>query len=122
MTSGRGGANAYAQETGAIDLAHLERATFGDEALAREVLGLFERQAERLVEQIAEARTVRARRETAHTLKGAARGVGAHAVAQAAEALEAAAADGDRFPGALTHLSTLVAVARLAVAGMLARR
>lgn len=122
MSSRKGGAEACAQDTGAIDLAHLERATFGDEALARELLVLFERQAEKLVGQIAEAHTVRTRREVAHTLKGAARGVGAHAVAQAAEELEAAAADADRFPGALAHLTALVAVARLAVAGLLARR
>jgi HPt (histidine-containing phosphotransfer) domain-containing protein len=109
-------------EAGPIDLAHLKRATMGDEALAREVLTLFERQAEKLVEDIAHARSVRTRREVAHALKGAARNVGAFAVADAAEELEAMSGDLERFGGALAQLSTLVAVARLSIAGLLTRR
>lgn len=113
---------AAAEPRHAIDLAHLEQATFGDEALAREVLTLFDRQAEKLIVQIADAPSARTRREVAHLLKGAARGVGAHAVAAAAEEVEATAADPERFGGALAHLSALVAVARLAIAGLTARR
>jgi HPt (histidine-containing phosphotransfer) domain-containing protein len=105
----------------AIDLAHLERATFGDKALAREVLALFDRHAETLIAELADATTVHARRQAAHTLKGAARGVGAQAVAKAAERLEELAPDSERFPGALAHLATLVALARLAIAGLTAR-
>jgi HPt (histidine-containing phosphotransfer) domain-containing protein len=114
-------AGAFEPRAGAIDLAHLERATFGDKALAREVLTLFDRQAEKLVAEIAGERSVRARREAAHTLKGAARGVGAFAVAQAAEEMEAAADNPEQFAGTLAHLAALVAVARLAVAGLIAR-
>jgi HPt (histidine-containing phosphotransfer) domain-containing protein len=113
---------AAADSTGAINLAHLKRATFGDEVLAREVLGLFEAQSERLLTAITTAASAKARREAAHALKGAALGIGANAVASAAADLEAVAADETRFGGALAHLSALVAVTRLAIAGMRARR
>jgi HPt (histidine-containing phosphotransfer) domain-containing protein len=104
-----------------IDLAVLERATFGDPALAREVLSLFSERAEKLLAQIAGAADVRTRREAAHGLKGAALGVGAIAVAEAAADVETAAGDPHAFPGSLAHLSALVAVARLAIAGLLLR-
>ncbi|HEY7458875.1 MAG TPA: Hpt domain-containing protein [Xanthobacteraceae bacterium] len=111
-----------AHDAGAIDLVHLRQVTFGDEVLAREVLGLFDAQAERLLATVVSARDERARREAAHTLKGAALGVGARAVADAAADLEAVAGDPERFGGALAHLSALVAVARLAIAGLTARK
>jgi HPt (histidine-containing phosphotransfer) domain-containing protein len=111
-----------AASSGAIDLAHLQRATFGDEVLAREVLGLFDAQSERLLTAITAATNVQARREAAHALKGAALGIGANAVAKAAADVEAVAGDETRFGSALAHLSALVAVARLAIAGMRARR
>jgi HPt (histidine-containing phosphotransfer) domain-containing protein len=122
MPGRRAGAAAAIQpKSSAIDLEHLHRATFGDEVLAREVLALFDRHAETLITEIATATSMHARRHAAHTLKGAASGVGAHAVAQAAEELEALAVDPDRFAGSLAHLSALVAVTRLAVAGLIAR-
>ena len=111
-----------ASDPSAIDLAHLKRATFGDEVLAREVLGLFDAQSERLLTAITAATDARARREAAHALKGAALGIGANAVAKAAADVEAVAGDETRFGGALAHLSALVAVVRLAIAGMRARR
>lgn len=70
-----------------IDMAHLENATFGDRALQREVLGLFETQAEKLMQTI-RASGGKARAEAAHALKGAARGIGAFAVADEAEKVE----------------------------------
>jgi HPt (histidine-containing phosphotransfer) domain-containing protein len=108
--------------SGAIDLAHLRRATFGDEVLAREVLGLFDAQSERLLKAITVATTAHARREAAHALKGAALGIGANAVATAAADVEAAAGNEVQFGGAVAHLSALVAVARLAIAGLVTRR
>jgi hypothetical protein len=96
--------------------------TFGDEVLGREVLGLFDAQAERLLKAITVATTAKARREAAHALKGAALGIGANAVATAAAEVEATAGDEAHFGGAVAHLSALIAVARLAIAAIVALR
>jgi HPt (histidine-containing phosphotransfer) domain-containing protein len=74
----------------AIDRAHLARQTGGDAELAREVLGLFRDQCARQFGLIAAAGPGQASRDAAHTLVGAARGIGAFGVAAAAGALEAA--------------------------------
>src|SRR5436853_4860717 len=73
----------------AVDLAHLARMTLGEKGLEREVLDLFERQADMLLARMAveEPRMVGA---LAHTLAGSASGIGARRVAGAATALEAA--------------------------------
>lgn len=63
--------------TSLIDLDHLDRYVVGDDALRDEVLGIFEAQAEMwsaMLDPDAEDATWR---DTAHALKGAARGVGA---------------------------------------------
>jgi HPt (histidine-containing phosphotransfer) domain-containing protein len=72
-----------------IDRTHLFQMTLGDHALQREVLALFDRQIEMLIERMREAEPscVAA---LAHTLKGSARGVGAWPIARAAEGVEAA--------------------------------
>ncbi|WP_082482665.1 Hpt domain-containing protein [Methylobacterium sp. Leaf123] len=73
-----------------LDRAHLDAQTFGDADLAREVLGLFEDQCRRLMPAMAEAsRPAEERADLAHTLKGAALGVGAMRVAAASTAVEA---------------------------------
>jgi HPt (histidine-containing phosphotransfer) domain-containing protein len=73
-----------------LDRAHLDAQTFGDADLAREVLSLFEDQCRRLLPALAEeGRPAEARADLAHTLKGAALGVGAIRVAQACAAVEA---------------------------------
>src|SRR6185437_4129287 len=76
----------------AIDRAHLTRMTFGEAALERELLELFDRQAELLIARIAQSdpATVAA---LAHTLKGSAVGVGASEVAAAAAAVARARAE-----------------------------
>src|SRR5437660_6191322 len=73
---------------GPIDLAHLKRMTSGDIRLTREVLGMFASQTARLLGAVAAEPAGGA--ALAHTLKGSARAIGAFAVAEAAEALEAA--------------------------------
>ena len=60
--------------------------TLGDAELAREVLGLFVQQASDLIARL--EKLPREAASLAHTLKGSARGIGAFAVAQAAENLE----------------------------------
>lgn len=73
-----------------LDRAHLDVQTFGDADLAREVLGLFAGQCRRLLPALAEAeRPADERADLAHTLKGAALGVGAMRVAEASAAVEA---------------------------------
>ncbi|WP_407050452.1 Hpt domain-containing protein [Methyloraptor flagellatus] len=90
-----------------VDLAHLAAATFGDVALEREVLVLFLSQSAELIGRIAGVPDGQGRSELAHRLKGAAAGIGARAVAEAADRVEAG---GD--PGALCRLAEAVAEAQ----------
>lgn len=72
-----------------LDRGHLDAQTFGDADLAREVLGLFEEQCRRLLPALTEEdRSAEERADLAHTLKGAALGVGAMRVAEASAAVE----------------------------------
>jgi HPt (histidine-containing phosphotransfer) domain-containing protein len=103
---------------GAIDLSFLDRVTFRDRSLAREVLVLFGGQADSLLAVIAEAGDERTRLEAAHKLKGAARGVGAFDVARAAEEIETAK-DAAEFGAALAHLTIRITEARIALTGLI---
>ncbi|HTC83432.1 MAG TPA: Hpt domain-containing protein [Rhizomicrobium sp.] len=74
-----------------IDMSHLARYTGGDRTLNTEILKLFNGQLNDMVGQlltVVQQRDVRKWREVTHTLKGAARGVGAFAVGEAAAAAE----------------------------------
>ena len=73
-----------------LDRAHLERMTFGDRSLEREVLQLFDRQAELLIGRMRGSAPAAVAR-LAHTLKGSAMGIGAGRVARAAEDTERSA-------------------------------
>lgn len=88
-------ASPTAPAAGPIDHAHLARYTFGNQALEIEVLRLFADQAPVTLEQLREARSGKAWRDVAHTLKGSARAVGAFEVACRAEKAEALAGSGD---------------------------
>eukprot|EP01036_Dinobryon_divergens_P015116 gene15116-20449_t len=79
----------------AIDLAHLARQTGGDHDLERELLALFAQQCVHHLRTIHQAEDSRARMDAAHTLKGAARAVGAWQVAEAADAIEQRIAEAD---------------------------
>jgi len=70
-----------------IDLAHLARQTMDDRDLEREVLSLFVQQALSVRDNITEA-SAEQKRFLAHGLKGAARGVGAFAIAEWAGRVE----------------------------------
>jgi HPt (histidine-containing phosphotransfer) domain-containing protein len=74
-----------------IDLVLLSRQSLGDRALEIELLTLFERQAQQIVERFATPLgngERRWRHDLAHTLKGSALAVGATAVAAAAQIYE----------------------------------
>lgn len=71
-----------------FDAAHLARYTGGDAALKAELLGLMCAQARRCLALMADAADQDAWLNATHTLKGAARGVGAFALGDACEAVE----------------------------------
>ena len=75
-----------APDAPALDLHHLARMTLGEAELEREVLALFARQSTELLARL--ERLPREGAALAHTLKGSARGIGAFAVADAADQLE----------------------------------
>ncbi|MGJ4926295.1 Hpt domain-containing protein [Bradyrhizobium sp. HKCCYLS2038] len=103
-------------DDGPISLDLLRHMTLGDAELEREVLGMFSSQAVRLLERLQVMPEDTA--SVVHTLKGAARAIGALDVADAAEGLEAALRDGDPAD-ALAWLGTAVAQARAAIADMI---
>jgi len=74
-----------------IDMDHLARYTGGDRTLNTEILRLFNGQVNSMVDEllaVLQQRDVRKWRQVTHTLKGAARGVGAFAMGDAAAAAE----------------------------------
>jgi HPt (histidine-containing phosphotransfer) domain-containing protein len=77
-------------ETGTkpIDFSYLKRFTFSNRDLEREVLYLFAQSAPGYVRALRDARCAKDWHDSAHTLKGAARAVGAWRVARMAELAE----------------------------------
>ncbi|HEX7725057.1 MAG TPA: Hpt domain-containing protein [Rhizomicrobium sp.] len=76
-----------AAQARAVDLEHLARYTGGDVALNSEVLALFANQAAELIaklQTVLETRDLKSWKEITHSLKGAARGIGAFGFANAA--------------------------------------
>ena len=108
-----------APDDGPIDFEHLKRMTLDDAGLEQEVLAMFAAQSAQLIGRLADlpedAPTL------AHTLKGSARAIGAFAVADAADRLEAVLADGDDPSDQLSELCEAVAVARTAIEAVLRR-
>lgn len=99
-----------------IDLGHLARMTFGDRSLEREVLQLFDRQAELLLARMRSGAPP-AIGALAHTLRGSASGIGADNVAQAAQAVEQAG-NAERL-AAMDALDAAIVEARAAIAKLL---
>ncbi|BCH24678.1 histidine kinase [Mesorhizobium sp. L-8-10] len=102
-----GGESSRKACTRPIDLAHLSRQTLGDREIEREVLDLFVQQAVSVCDQLGAASPVE-RLRLAHALKGAARGVGAFAIADCVGRIETQPDDS----GAVRHLSALIEEAR----------
>jgi hypothetical protein len=104
------------RETTIIDASHLARMTLGERSLEREVLALFDRQAELLLPRIRRGSAPVAA-ANAHTLKGSALGIGAFAVARAAEAVERA--EDAELPHAIDVLGEALAAASAEIARLL---
>lgn len=94
--------------TGAVDFAYLEAFAAGDFAMVEEVLALFREQA-RIWSPMLEA-DAEGWLDALHTMKGAARGVGAFALGEACERAEAAG------PGALPAVRDALDAALLDIA------
>ena len=108
---------------GPIDMVYLARQSGGDHELEQELLALFADQCVRHLATIRQAGT-EAGCDAAHTLKGAARAIGAWQVADAAEKLERSLA-GQTSPGEHTApedlgaLCTAAEQARAAISALL---
>ena len=104
-----------------IDTEHLFRMTLGELSLQREVLALFDRQADILLPRI-RGGTPAVAAASAHTLKGSAVGIGAFKVARAAEAVEHARgceiADA-ALAGAIDRLAAVLEEAKVEIARLL---
>src|SRR5688572_28450461 len=101
----------------AIDVEHLARMTLGERSLEREVLALFDRQADMLLPRIRRGDKAVAA-ASAHTLKGSAVGIGALGVARAAEAVERA--KDAAFAEAIDTLSAVLEETKAEIARLLA--
>jgi len=103
-----------------VDLDHLSRMTLGEAKLEREVLQLFDQQAEMLLDHMT-SEAPRNIAALAHTLVGSARGIGAWKLAAAAEAVEriADAPGPTTLTAAMNRLSTAVAETQVAIAEVL---
>lgn len=111
----QGGAPTFA----VLDRDHLARMTFGDRELEREILQLFDRQSELLLERmrISEPGAIAT---LAHTLKGSAVGIGATRVARAAAEVESVAqAKPGESSRALGQLAQTVEEARAEIGALL---
>jgi HPt (histidine-containing phosphotransfer) domain-containing protein len=104
-------------QTNPVDFAFLKAQTFEDAALQRELAQLFLDQAARLLDRLPSL-DPRAQGDAAHLLKGSARGIGAVAVAAAAERYENAPAAGR--PERLAELRVAVEAAHEALTRYLA--
>jgi len=105
-----------ALEMAVLDRNHLARMTFGDHSLEREILQLFDRQSELLLDRM-RASEPAAIATLAHTLKGSAVGIGATRVAHAAAEAEAVVqAKPDESNRVIARLAQTVEEARAEIA------
>lgn len=102
-----------------IDTQHLARMTLGEASLQREVLGLFDRQADVLLPRIRRGAPPLAA-TLAHTLRGSALGIGAFSVARAAEAVEQGASGDAAVAAAIETLAAVLAEAKVEISRLLA--
>lgn len=100
-----------------IDTDHLALQTGGDHELERELLHLFAQQCVAHLRTIHAGADTKTRIDAAHTLKGAARAIGAWQVAEAADIIESSltATDARRIETAMDALALAAAEARAAI-------
>lgn len=91
-----------------VDLAHLDQYTLGDRDLQAELLQLFRDQLKSQAEELLSCTDAAAWKSAVHTLKGAARSIGAGQVAEVAQAMELVGFSDEAERAAI--LSRLVAV------------
>jgi HPt (histidine-containing phosphotransfer) domain-containing protein len=116
VRAGRPRAAVMADAAAPLDLAHLRRFTVGNKALEREVLELFSEQAPKTWEAMQLARSEKAWREAAHTLKGSAFAVGANEIARTAAEAELARGEPHRWPELLSRLDAAIRQAQAFIA------
>lgn len=109
-----------------VDMAHLARYTGGDAALNAEILQLFDTQADELVtrlQMLLEAGDKKGWHAVNHSIKGAARGIGAFALANAAEVAEPLdpATNAEQAKSALAELKTNAMAVQLFIKAYLGR-
>jgi HPt (histidine-containing phosphotransfer) domain-containing protein len=112
-----------------VDIAHLDRYTGGDRAINEEVLQLFENSCNEILagfdavlENGLPPEMAKQWRDSAHTLKGAARGIGAFDLADAAAVVEDTGADRMAAIEALQRLKAKAAVVHAFIQDFLGRR
>ena len=107
-----------------VDLEHLDRYTGGNRALNEEIFRLFETQCREIMaelEALAEAGPdEKSWRQITHTLKGAARGIGAFSLGEAAAEAEKAGHEKTSSLAALERLKTTSAAVHLFIDEFLA--
>ncbi|WP_127753493.1 MULTISPECIES: Hpt domain-containing protein [unclassified Devosia] len=109
-----------ANKGGPIDRLHLARQCLGDEGLEQEVLRLFHDTIKSYMARLQRAEDGAETRIALHTLKGAARGVGAWTVADQAQAAEEELADAAVVgPERFADLAMAVEEVSVFIAGML---
>jgi len=106
-----------------VDLDHLDRYTGGDRTINREILLLFETQCRELIAKLEHLSIgesdAKSWRQIAHTLKGAAHGIGAFALGDAAAEAEKTGNEKDATLAALERLKHKSAAVRLFIADFL---
>lgn len=108
-----GGGGRATPRTRLVDLSHLARQTMGDRGVEQEVLALFVQQAAVVADRV-EAADIKERLRLAHGLKGSSRGVGAFAIADCLEELEARPGDA----ATIARLRRLIAETREFIASI----
>jgi HPt (histidine-containing phosphotransfer) domain-containing protein len=106
-----------------VDLDHLDRYTGGDRAINREILLLFETQCREMIAKLEHLSSgendAKSWHHIAHTLKGAARGIGAFALGDAAAEAEKTGSEKDATLAALQRLKHTSAAVHVFIADFL---